>query len=61
MPAPTSQDRLIGIIERLLLDRITMERQHNTGLAARVDEIEARLAAMEAQWPQIQGENHAPN
>ena len=47
-------DRLFGLIEKLI-------DQQGPSLSARVAELERRLAEMEAEWPQIVGENHAPD
>lgn len=47
-------DRLFGLIEKLI-------DQQGPSVAARVADLERRLAEIEAEWPQIQGENHAPN
>ena len=45
-------DRLFGLVEKLI-------DQQGPSLSARVAELERRLAEMEAEWPQIVGENHA--
>lgn len=47
-------DRLFGLIEKLI-------DQQGPSVAARVADMERRLAEIEAEWPQIQGENHAPD
>lgn len=50
-----------AIIERLfdLLERLI--DQQGPSVAARVTDLERRLAEIEAEWPQIQGENHGPD
>ena len=47
-------DRLFGLIEKLI-------DQQGPSVAARVADLERRLAEIEAEWPQIQGENHGPD
>lgn len=47
-------DRLFGLLERLV-------DQQGPSVAARVADLERRLAEIEAEWPLIQGENHAPD
>ena len=47
-------DRLFGLLERLI-------DQQGPSVTARVSDLERRLAEIEAEWPQIQGENHAPD
>lgn len=46
--------RLFGLIEKLI-------DQQGPSVAARVADLERRLAEIEAEWPQIQGENHGPD
>ena len=43
-------DRLFGLLEKLI---------DQQGLS--VADLERRLAEIEAEWPLIQGENHAPD
>lgn len=45
-------DRLFGLIEKLI-------DQQGPSVVARVADLERRLAEIEAEWPLIQGENHA--
>lgn len=47
-------DRLFGLVEKLI-------DQAGPSVAARVTDLERRLAEIEAEWPLIQGENHAPD
>jgi hypothetical protein len=47
-------DRLFGLIEKLI-------DQQGPSLNSRVTDLERRLAEIEAEWPLIQGENHAPD
>ena len=56
-PAPSNSaiiDRLFGLIEKLI-------DQQGPSVVARVADLERRLAEIEAEWPLIQGENHAPD
>ena len=56
-PAPSNSaiiDRLFGLVEKLI-------DQQGPSLSARVSDLERRLAEIEAEWPQIVGENHAPD
>jgi hypothetical protein len=47
-------DRLFDLIEKLI-------DQQGPSLNSRVTDLERRLAEIEAEWPLIQGENHAPD
>ena len=56
-PAPSNSaiiDRLFGLVEKLI-------DQQGPSLSGRVADLERRLAEIEAEWPLIQGENHAPD
>ena len=54
MKPDTIIERLFGLLEKLI-------DQQGPSLSARVAELERRLAEMEAEWPQIVGENHVPD
>ena len=47
-------ERLFGLLEKLI-------DQQGPSVVARVADLERRLAEIEAEWPLIQGENHAPD
>ena len=56
-PTPSNSaiiDRLFGLVEKLI-------DQRGPSLNSRVTDLERRLAEIEAEWPLIQGENHAPD
>ena len=56
-PAPSNSaiiDPLFGLLDKLI-------DQQGPSLSARVSDLERRLAEIEAEWPQIVGENHAPD
>ncbi len=56
-PTPSNSaiiDRLFGLVEKLI-------DQQGPSLSGRVADLERRLAEIEAEWPLIQGENHAPD
>lgn len=48
MSKPTVQDRLLDIIQQLITNQGA-----SPNLAARVAELEQKIAAIEAEWPQI--------